>query len=272
MGQVCAYLNRGLSPRYLDAGGICVLNQKCVRDHRVDFGLSRRHDVGVKTVSPERLVRIGDVLVNSTGTGTLGRVAQLRHELPEPTTVDSHITIVRPNSDVFVPEFFGYMLISIEAQIQSGGEGCGGQTELARAVLADRFRVRFPVSKNEQRRIVAILDEAFEGIAKARANAEMNVENAKVAFESHLDQMLSFQSQRYGDAPLATFATNITDGDHMPPPKAETGIPFVTIGNVDKKTRRLDFSDTFKVSRSCCRPLISGQGLPWFLGRDELAG
>jgi type I restriction enzyme, S subunit len=48
---------------------------------------------------------------------------------------------------------------------------------------------------------------------------------------------------------LAELATDITDGDHMPPPKALQGVPFITIGNIAKETRTIDFSDTFMVSR-----------------------
>ncbi|WP_141327298.1 restriction endonuclease subunit S [Myxococcus sp. AB025B] len=191
LGEVSTYLNRGLSPKYLEDGGICVLNQKCVRDHVVNFGPSRRHDATAKAVAPERIIQVGDVLVNSTGTGTLGRVAQLREAPPEPTTVDSHVTIVRPRKELFHSEFFGYMLVAIEEQLQAGGEGCGGQTELARAVLAERYRVRYPRSKDEQQRIVDILDEAFDGISKAKANAERNLENARAVFESAREDALA---------------------------------------------------------------------------------
>ncbi|MDC8447268.1 MAG: hypothetical protein LV473_02810 [Nitrospira sp.] len=110
LGEVCDFLNRGISPKYLDDGGVCVLNQKCVRDHTVNYELSRRHDAKAKVVSKERFVRVGDVLVNSTGTGTLGRVAQVREEPDELTTVDSHVTIVRPKPGMFHLDFFGYML------------------------------------------------------------------------------------------------------------------------------------------------------------------
>lgn len=41
----------------------------------------------------------------------------------------------------------------------------------------------------------------------------------------------------------------ITDGDHMPPPKSDTGIPFVTIGNVNKESRQIDFDNTYFVPR-----------------------
>ena len=48
---------------------------------------------------------------------------------------------------------------------------------------------------------------------------------------------------------LSKCATDISDGDHAPPPKSPTGVPFITISNVDKESRRIDFSDTFTVSR-----------------------
>ena len=182
LGAVCQFINRGISPAYLEHGGVAVLNQKCVRDHAVNFDLGRRHDAAAKRVTPERFVRAGDVLVNSTGTGTLGRVAQLREEPPEPTTVDSHVTIVRPVDGLFCPEFFGYALVAIEEQIQEGGEGCGGQTELSRSKLAETYRVGFPVDLKAQQRIVAILDLAFDCIATAKANAEKNLQSAHELF------------------------------------------------------------------------------------------
>ncbi|NOU15057.1 MAG: restriction endonuclease subunit S [Methylococcaceae bacterium] len=186
LGDVCALLNRGISPKYLEQGGICVLNQKCIRDHRINYEQSRRHDSITKSVSAERFIQLGDVLVNSTGTGTLGRVAQIRELPTEPTTVDSHVTIVRPKPGKFFQDFFGYMLIFIEEAIKEAGEGCGGQTELARSVLAERFTVCYPTSIDDQKRVVAILDEAFDGIATAKANAEKNLQNARALFESHL--------------------------------------------------------------------------------------
>ena len=64
LGEVCSFLNRGISPKYSETGGIYVLNQRCIRNHQVSIDLARRHDVKAKLVSNERLVRAGDVLVN----------------------------------------------------------------------------------------------------------------------------------------------------------------------------------------------------------------
>jgi len=117
-GEACSFLNRGIAPIYREEGGICILNQRCIRNHRVNYESSRRHNAQAKKVGTDRLLQAGDVLVNSTGTGTLGRVAQLRENPPEPTTVDSHVTIVRPMPGKFYPDFFGYMLMIIEDAIK----------------------------------------------------------------------------------------------------------------------------------------------------------
>ncbi len=90
--DACSYISRGLSPKYLEEGGVLVLNQKCIRDFSVDYKKGRRHDVTQRKIDGRELA-VGDVLVNSTGVGTLGRVAQVL-ELPEPAIVDSHVTVI----------------------------------------------------------------------------------------------------------------------------------------------------------------------------------
>jgi len=96
----------------------------------------------------------------------------------------------------------------------------------------------------EQRRIVAILDEAFEGIGAAIANAEKILANARELFESYLQSVFDTKGEH---VPLSELATDITDGDHSPPPKAASGVPFITISDIVKPTRTIDFSNTFSV-------------------------
>jgi type I restriction enzyme S subunit len=119
---------------------------------------------------------------------------------------------------------------------------------IKRIVLRDikQSTVSFP-PLHEQQRIVGILDEAFDGIATARANAEKNLQNARALFESHLQGVFTKAWQSYELVSLSDLATDITDGDHLPPPKSVTGVPFITIGNIQKQTRTIDFSDTFRV-------------------------
>lgn len=101
----------------------------------------------------------------------------------------------------------------------------------------------------EQKRIVGILDEAFAGIATAKANAEKNLENARALFESQLNEVFTSAWESCALVPLAELTTDITDGDHSPPPKSKDGVPFITIGNINKESRKIDFSNTFRVPK-----------------------
>lgn len=101
---------------------------------------------------------------------------------------------------------------------------------------------------SEQEWIVAILDEAFEGIDRAIANTEKNLANARELFESYLNAIFTQKNNSWEWVSLSEITTDITDGDHQPPPKSQSGIPFITISNIDKQNRKVDFSNTFKVS------------------------
>jgi type I restriction enzyme S subunit len=101
----------------------------------------------------------------------------------------------------------------------------------------------------EQQRIIGILNDAFDGIAAAKANAEKNLQNARALFDSHLQSVFADALTTGELQTLADFATDISDGDHMPPPKAPSGVPFITIRNIAKDTRTINFADTFMVSR-----------------------
>ena len=264
LGEVCDFINRGISPKYHEKGGVgvCVINQKCIRDHRVNYDLARRHDYDAKMVSSERFIQVGDVLVNSTGTGTLGRVAQVRETPPEKTTVDSHITIVRPAQDKFYQDFFGYALIVIEEAIKESGEGCGGQTELARSVLSSNFSVSFPTSIPEQQRIVAILDEAFAAIATAKKNAEKNLQNARELFESYLQSVFAnpgegWEVKRLGKLGVITSSKRIFKSDYV-----KTGVPFYRTKEIKELAHGKEISLELFISQDIYNEIKNKFGIP----------
>lgn len=99
----------------------------------------------------------------------------------------------------------------------------------------------------EQKRIVMVLNHNLEKIKKARINAEKNLKNIRIFFESCSQTIFSNALNIGKVVSLSELATDITDGDHMPPPKSETGVPFITIGNISKETKKIDFTNTFKV-------------------------
>ena len=149
------------------------------------------------------------------------------------------------SSETIDSDFLYYQLLSKQDEI-AGTEGAVFASINKAAIEA--LQVVVPAIE-EQRRIVTLLDEAFADIATAKANAEKNLQNARELFESHLDAIVTNAQVNGEIVPLSELATDITDGDHMPPPKVEHGLPFITIGNIDKQTRAIDFSDTFQVPR-----------------------
>lgn len=132
IGEASSYLNRGIAPKYSDDGEYVVINQKCIRNRVLSLELARRQS---KEYKEEKAVRLGDILINSTGTGTLGRVAQV-WEKCEKTSVDTHVTIVRPAKDI--PYLWlGYCLLGMERRLEEMGEGATNQKELKRQYVAD---------------------------------------------------------------------------------------------------------------------------------------
>ncbi len=181
LSEVCSYIGRGAAPAYTENRGVLVLNQRCVRDQRIDFSLGRRTDPDQRPVATERMLRRFDILVNSTGVGTLGRVAQV-HKLPEPATVDSHVTILRSALQIVDPHYLGYAIRSVEADIAALGEGSTGQTELARTRLGS---VVIPVPpRDEQRAIAAALGALDDKIEQNRRTAQALERLARAIFRA----------------------------------------------------------------------------------------
>jgi type I restriction enzyme M protein len=151
LGKVCELIKRGITPKYTEEKGTIVLNQKCIRNHSILYDLSRKHNHTEKKISDEKYLKNGDVLVNSTGVGTLGRVAQYFGE-DNKITADSHLTILRPKKNIFIDEFFGISMIMVEDIITKSGEGSSGQTELSRERLS-KIKICLPKSLDEQKEI-----------------------------------------------------------------------------------------------------------------------
>lgn len=125
--EITELVSRGIAPKYSDDSAQTVINQKCIRNHMIDLTLARKHTP--KTIN-EKWLQYGDLLINSTGTGTLGRTAQVWFE-PKNLTVDSHVTIVRPAKENLI-FYIGLWGISHEKEIESLHTGSTGQTELPR--------------------------------------------------------------------------------------------------------------------------------------------
>ena len=127
LDRLTLLISRGVAPKYDDDSTQIVLNQKCIRDHYIDTLQARRHK---PKVINEKWLQYGDLLINSTGEGTLGRAAQVWF-VPENMTVDSHVTIIRPQNQLLL-FYIGLWGISHEREIEALHTGSTGQTELPR--------------------------------------------------------------------------------------------------------------------------------------------
>jgi type I restriction enzyme S subunit len=109
--------------------------------------------------------------------------------------------ICGPNLD---PKFFQYILVAESDFLKRIAYGAAHHTIYFPEVKA--FHVSVP-SHDEQLRIVGILDEAFDGIATAKANAEANLQNAQALFESHQSSVFIQRGKGWSELPLGKLAT-----------------------------------------------------------------
>ena len=127
LDSLCSIISRGFSPKYSNSTTDIVLGQRCVRNNMIDLKVSRTHTP--KNLG-ERALRQYDILINSTGMGSLGRVAQIYFK-PERMTFDSHLTLVRAKSSI-LEMYIGRNLLSRQDEIENMAVGSTGQTELPR--------------------------------------------------------------------------------------------------------------------------------------------
>ena len=157
--ELVGYISKGIAPSYAEEESettIRVLNQKCNRNFQISYGDSRLHDTLKKKVPPERYVKPDDILINSTGAGTAGRIAQIE-DVPSATTIDGHMILIRSNGKV-TQKFLGYALKAHQWEVLQLDEGSTGQTELNRERLLDEIMINYPVSFDEQNAIVGTLE------------------------------------------------------------------------------------------------------------------
>ncbi len=172
LGEVTAFIAKGIPPKYTEEENentIRVLNQKCNRNFEISYNESRIHDCEKKKVPVDKMLRAGDVLINSTGTGTAGRVAQMV-EVTVPTTIDGHMILMRPSEELD-PIYYGYAVKSFQSQIKELAEGSTGQTEINRRRLQDEVIIRYPSDKLVQKNIGSFLANIDE---KIKTNKEIN--------------------------------------------------------------------------------------------------
>ncbi|MDO9317394.1 MAG: restriction endonuclease subunit S [Gammaproteobacteria bacterium] len=149
--------------------------------------------------SNAKLLPINSVMIALNGQGkTRGSVALLRTEA---TCNQSLVCIIPKEPAKLLPEFLYANLHGRYQEIRYlTSDADNDRRGLNMPIIRD---IDIPIAPiEEQQRIVSLLDEAFEGIATAKANAEKNLQNARALFESHLQSVFTHRGPGWVDRPL----------------------------------------------------------------------
>ena len=160
-------IRRGKSPKYIYQSQTLVFAQKCNTKHNgIDIGLAQYLDESTLSKYPtDEYMQDGDIVINSTGTGTLGRVGFYRatdyHEnlLIVP---DSHVTTIRAFDNMSKFYLFVFMKAN-QGELEKRGEGSTNQKELKPVTLKEML-VPIP-SAREQEHIASAIQKAFSIIS-----------------------------------------------------------------------------------------------------------
>lgn len=169
--EISEMVCRGITPKYNPNSDETVLGQTCVRNNLVLLENGRLHSP--KKVTGKWLQKY-DLLINSTGVGSLGRTAQIWFE-PTKLVVDSHVTIVRCK-DKKHALYLGFWAFEHEKYIESLHTGSTGQTELPRdhvkairlVLPSDEALERFNKMSKPSVRLVAANQEESKRLADLR--------------------------------------------------------------------------------------------------------
>ena len=148
----------------------------------------------------------------------------------EPSLLNQRVCRLQDFTGQLIPKFLFYGVNDYLKAI----EDVTGFTTVKHLSSKQILDIDFPVPPlPEQHRIVAILDEAFDGIATARANAEKNLQNARALFESHLQSVFTQRGEGWiersiGD--ICTLKSGTSVGVSLEKAKGE--IPYVKVSDM----------------------------------------
>lgn len=170
LDEICTYIHRGKSPKY-GKSDLPIIAQKCNQwdGLHLDRCLFADKD-SISSYTEERFVKSGDIIINSTGGGTVGRTGFITESVLANGryVCDSHITTVRCANQIH-SRFYYYFLVSpiIQVGVEERCSGSTNQIELGTDTVKNYLVPLPPLA--EQKRIVDKIEELFSIIDKKQA-------------------------------------------------------------------------------------------------------
>jgi len=183
-------IKRGKSPVYAEKGTAMVFAQKCnTKAGKIDLDLAKfLSEAALPKYPDDEYMKNNDIIVNSTGTGTLGRIG-IYHDSDNtkniPLVADSHVTIVRTPENITM--YIYHILKYYQPLLEESGEGSTKQKELKPDKIKELFIPIPPLS--EQHRIVAKIESLLPFIEKY-AQAETQLTTLNTSFPEALKKSI----------------------------------------------------------------------------------
>ena len=162
LDDICSFIHRGKSPKYSPIKKYPVVAQKC--NQWSGFSIEKAKFIEPQSISSykeEYFLQDEDLMWNSTGLGTLGRMAIYYKKLNpyELAVTDSHVTVIRPYKQYVISEYLYYYFASntVQSVIEDKSDGSTKQKELSTKTVKS-YLVPLPPME-EQKRIVEKVEE-----------------------------------------------------------------------------------------------------------------
>jgi type I restriction enzyme S subunit len=231
--ETCDFSNglwKGEKEPFINVG--VIRNTNFTKDGTLDDSDIAYLDVEAKKFEKRRL-QLGDIILEKSGGGPkqpVGRVA-LFDKSDGMFSFSNFTSAIRVrNADELSFRFLHKQLFWI--YLSGVTEGMQSHSTGIRNLDGDAYKaiqIAIP-SLPEQHRIVAILDEAFGGIATAKANAVQNLQNSRALFESHLQKVFTERGEGWVERPLEAVvspACSLSYGIVQPGDDYPNGLPIV---------------------------------------------